>query len=556
MSQEHYLKAVEEMDRSLPELLDRQMNDASREDHGGIEEPELGIATLNEIDKLLSVYFCPDSKYYRNNVLKERVLAAVNFLVRIQHEDGTIDLHKCNYHDPTFAAFRVWTYAPWLRFLRKADLKNQEREILEKVECFLRRTIPALQSGGFHTPNHRWVCASALAELSCLFGDRRCREVAEEYLEEGIDCNEDGLFSEKSLGVYNFACGLAMLILAENLKKPELMDYVTKVLDFALCFLEADGTLLNTFSFRQDRGQRMPAFEYYYLFKRVSVMRNDGRYAEAADHIFRNNSLMSNSRFNPLSFFLFHPELKKEGVKRQPLATVYTRYFEKSGIVRMHDAPFSLTFAEGSNEFLVVVLDKIDLRFRYVTTFFGRGAFVGERMRRDGNSYTLEHKVAYGYRDLLPKEKRSEKIPWSETVSLRKWIKIQRSETLMTLILKPELNGGELRLTTQGCKDVLTVLEILFPKEGRLSFKGDTVRLEDDIYLLKEGRLEYSKGNVFFEIGPGCGAHSFVNLRRDKPGKKDRISVIMTFRTPFDHSLRFSYTDGTRALRKKLITGE
>ena len=552
MSKEHYLKSVEGMDQRVPDVLDSQINDSTQEDYGGFIKPGVGIAFPNPITSLLSVYFCPDSKYYCNDILRESLLNASKFLVKFQHKDGTTDGAESNYHSPPDTAFAVRSYAPWLEFLRKIHLKGQEKEILENLEYFLKRASIALQSGGFHTANHRWVNASALAKLGNLFNNEKCKKAAEEYLEEGIDCNEDGLFSEKSIGVYNPICGSAMLMLAEELKKPELMNYVVKVLEFALYFLEKDGTFLNTFSIRQDRGLRRPAFGYYYLFKRMSVLKNDGRYAQAADCIFENGS--KKYKFSPLSLFLFYPELKEEKIKRQALPRIYSKYFKKSGILRINNAPSSLTFTQGSDEFLVIVLDDIDIRFRYLIAFAGKGAFVGKKMENNKDSYTLQQKIECKYRELLPKEEREKNISWFDTIPLRKWIetKTQEIETSITLVPKNEFNGGKLHITTQGCKDVLTMLEIALPKEGEFSFDGRVTRLKDEVYLLKEGEFKYSKESIFFKIGPGFAVHTLVKFRGDKTIKKDKILVVMTFQTPFEHTLDFSYGDRAQILSKKI----
>lgn len=548
MSLEHYIQTVKAMDESILRVLAKQVEDPNRFDYGGIEKPHLGLADSEYgINNLLSVYFCPDSKFYLNRSLRERLIKALEYLVRIQHEDGTIDLYETNFYSPPDTSFRVWIYAPWVEYLRKIGI---EKDILFLLEHFLKKAIPALKSGGFHTPNHRWAQASALARLGTLFEDNECKLIAKEYLEEGIDCNKDGLFYERSLGVYNPICGIAMLWLAEDLEMPELIDYTERVLNFATYFLEPDGTFLNTFSLRQDRGIRMPAdVRYYYLFKKLGIIKENGIYLKASDIIFNGNLNRLGNGFNPLHLFLFYPEFKEESLERKPLPRSGVFYFEDSGIVRINSDKSSLTFTKDSDEFLTLVLDDIDIRFRYLTSFFGKGPFVGSSLEKEGSRYSLKQELLWGYTDLLPKEERGKEIRWDKmNHSLRRWIKIQEISTNITLIPE-DLNKAKLYIKTEGCKDVLTTLEVSLPKDGEVTFDGRVTRLKEDTYLLEEGRLRYQKENLFFELSPGFKSHKLAEYRGDRHIKsKDKIYVAITFRVPFEYNLNLSYGEVLSAI--------
>ncbi|MBC7321349.1 hypothetical protein H5T89_11985 [bacterium] len=541
MSIEQYIQTVKAMDNSISRVLAKQVEDPNRFDYGGIEKPHLGLADSEYgINDLLSVYFCPESRFYLNKELRERLIRTLEYLVRTQHEDGTIDLYETNFYSPPDTSFRVWLYAPWVEYLRKIGI---EKDILFLLEHFLKRAIPALKSGGFHTPNHRWVQASALARLGTLFNDKECKLIAQEYLEEGIDCNRDGLFYERSLGVYNPICGIAMLWLAEDLEKPELIDYTEKVLNLATHFLELDGTLLNTFSLRQDRGIRMPAdVRYYYLFKKMGILRENGTYLYASDVIFNGNINRLGKGFNPLHLFLFYPEFKDEVIERKPLPRYGIFHFEDSGIVRINSGKNSLTFTRDSDEFLTIVIDDIDIRFRYLTSFFGKGPFIGSSLEKEESGYSLKQKLIWGYVDLLPREERGKEIQWDKmNHSLRRWIKSQEISTDITLIPE-DLQKAKLCIKTEGCKGVLTTLEISLPKNGEITFDGRVTRLKEDTYLLEDGKVLYQKENSFFELSPGFKSHKLVEYRGDRSIKsKDKIYIAITFQVPFEHTLNLSY---------------
>ena len=82
----------------------------------------------------------------------------------------------------------------------EGGLTLQEQNILEKVEHIVRRGAYGILEGGFHTPNHRWAIASVLMACGRLFDCKEMEQAAFSYLNEGIDCNEDGEFAEKSAG--------------------------------------------------------------------------------------------------------------------------------------------------------------------------------------------------------------------------------------------------------------------------------------------------------------------------------------------------------------------
>ncbi|MDU5950744.1 MAG: hypothetical protein E6Z15_27235, partial [Paenibacillus macerans] len=63
-----------------------------------------------------------------------------------------------------------------------AAVYEQIRKAAADIRRFLERTIPVLQTGGCHTPNHRWVIASALGFMFKLTGRAKLKERAEQWL--------------------------------------------------------------------------------------------------------------------------------------------------------------------------------------------------------------------------------------------------------------------------------------------------------------------------------------------------------------------------------------
>ena len=84
---------------------------------------------------------------------------------------------------------------------------------------------------GFHTPNHRWVVCSALAQAMTLFPEVEAGAYLGRILAETVDINEDGEYTERSTGVYNAVCNRSLRFMADHLGRPDLLDPVRRNLE-------------------------------------------------------------------------------------------------------------------------------------------------------------------------------------------------------------------------------------------------------------------------------------------------------------------------------------
>ncbi|PWJ54987.1 hypothetical protein CLV98_1156 [Dyadobacter jejuensis] len=107
----------------------------------------------------------PESKYYKSKAVADELTEALNYLIKIQHSDGTLDLLSTNFHSTPDVGFMVTWLTPFYRMLKKAK-EPLHQASLTVLETFLLRCGEALTHGGIHTPNHRWVVSAALTELN------------------------------------------------------------------------------------------------------------------------------------------------------------------------------------------------------------------------------------------------------------------------------------------------------------------------------------------------------------------------------------------------------
>lgn len=121
------------------------------------------------------------------------------------------------------------------------------------LEGLLERTVPALVTGGVHTPNHRFEIGAALARLGTLLDDARCTDRAEQWLAEGVDLQGDGLFSERSPNYAVHVTIPCLHVLAAELERPELADAADRALAAEARLTDSSGLVETLGSRRQDR---------------------------------------------------------------------------------------------------------------------------------------------------------------------------------------------------------------------------------------------------------------------------------------------------------------
>lgn len=177
------------------------------------------------------------------------------------------------------------------------------------------------------------------------------KEVAQKYLGEGIDCNEDGEFTERSTGIYNVVYDNALIILAKEMGRWEYLDYVKKNLEMMLTFIEPDGTIYTGNSTRQDRGNKYYPDNYYHLYLYMAHKLNNGQFAFMANKIIeRNNSKTDVQSFaESLYLFMLNPELKDFAVAEKPIEDNFEKFYQSSGVVRVRRGDISFTISENSS---------------------------------------------------------------------------------------------------------------------------------------------------------------------------------------------------------------
>ena len=294
------------LDAQVESILSRQVLDRSLPDCGGfVDEGMAGGTGVGHVVPLSYAYLLGGSRHFRSSEVVERILLGAEFGRKARRASGRFDLIITNFDSAPDTGFLVQSMAPVVRAAREDGDDAGAGEIAEALGELIRTAAPGMASGGFHTPNHRWVLVAALSQARALFPDLDVMGTIEAYLAETIDINADGEYTERSTGVYNAVCNRSLRIAAEALDRPELLDPVRKNLDLSYHLLHADGTVVTSVSRRQDRGQRaipVGLVDSYYAMAR---MESNGFYAAVADWLFH---LQPGGLPWTLHPFLEHPE--------------------------------------------------------------------------------------------------------------------------------------------------------------------------------------------------------------------------------------------------------
>lgn len=284
--------------------------------------------------------------------LDEVIRRTLAFVLRRQRPDGRIDLNGM------FSANEVGFTMPGLAagYARLAP-RPEFADVCEGLRQYLLRGAAAVLEGSAHTANHRWAAACApLASVHRLWPDARYLARIEDYLADGLDCDEDGCWHIERSPNYSNVANQGLMILAEALDRPALYATIVRNLDFTLHMLQPNGEADSSFSHRQDRAEpgRLPAC--YGVVRRMAQWTGDGRLTTLAQMAWSRPE-GRRPELIPLAFQLDdHPEPLPEPAE---LPAKYERFFRPARLLRRRDAQTALTLsADAEDHFYSSVRDQ------------------------------------------------------------------------------------------------------------------------------------------------------------------------------------------------------
>lgn len=535
--------------QQIHEMQYWQIINPAHPDYGAIVYPEYGLADPKAAGKFIvgCIYLALIQPELEPALLERAVLAA-DYLLKAQRPSGLIDLLSVNYDSSPDTGFTVQELCAVFELERRFPERHPAWPLLlEKLERFVRRAVPGMLEGGFHTPNHRWVIVSALTQAKSLFPDLEVKTTVESYLAEGIDIDAEGVFLERSIGVYDAVNVRSLLFIAENWSFPEAWEAIERNLNFNLHLLHADGTAETGLSRRQDYGTREVALGLAACYLLSHHFRPNPLFVQVAQMLWE-KSVSPKAHLDWLVYAL----LKGGDPDPNPanLPEDFTRYFPLNGLWRVRRDLLSASFFRHTTRLLSLTYGQAELSSLKISqTYFGQfiGRFVSDSMALEDNrlrlrSEGLSNPRRPGYE--LPLGRPVPPEQWTEMLKERS---IRRLPPATSTLTVQEVEGGfQLRYQTlAGLAGVAAQLALDFPPGG-IWETADTRTMPGpgQVIFLKQGSGAMRYGNDVISIEPGAYAHGMWRMRDAEPAP-DHVRVLLTFLTPVDFTF---YIRGYRGL--------
>lgn len=536
-------KIAAAMDAVCEKMLIYQVTDKERPDYGGYFDDTYGFASPSHIGNAHFIQiagcccFCPESAYYDNAAVLERLMLAVAYQKKCQRPSGFIDIPFTNFDSPSDTGFAISILAMAAYMAQQAGTEAGKR-FDAAIKPYLLSSADAVAGGGFHTPNHRWVIASAMAQVMELYPEADYTEAIEAYLKEGIDINPDGFYSERSTGGYNAVVNRQLTYLAEAMCHPDIHDAVKANLDCMMRLVNSDWSVVTSVSLRQDKGTRITPAKGVDSFYYTAMRTGDPVLSRAAQKLlelcgYRNDYL--------LYLFARHPEWRDCTLPQGQDFEDYTAYMADSGIYRIRRGPLSVTVVNGLSGVLSLSYGKADLsELRLFSPYFAGAKFKGTHMQPidGGVRVTLQSEFLLpqlpGYWLPTGKPVDFNRLPFGNlddrTVN-------KRPEFIFYLDIVECPGGLDLHIRTDGGMECVPFLaEFLFVPGGQVETEDVSfTAVPDQTLLLKSGYMTYSAGGDAITIGPGCHAHrsNYNGLE----GTDGLFRVVLSDWSPVDRSV-------------------
>ena len=484
-----------------------------------------------------AVYCNAESRLYHDEKMLASMLGGLDYVRSQQHENGLFDYITCNFFSAPDTAFCIGIILHLAQYLKgKTELTHGEAVLLEKLDRIIHDGGRGLLEGGFHTPNHRWAIAALLATCGKMYGEDDLTNAAFQYLNEGIDCNEDGEYSEKSAGNYNGVNNQAMLLLAAALGDDSYEQHVIRNLRMMLSYWEPDDSIFTANSTRFDKDRLVYPDQYYWFYLYLGAKYRIPEFAAMANYTFeivREKNILSP---NCLIRYMLHPELIDFESDVCGTPTQYHAYYADSGIARVRKGNFTYTVMKDKSNFLWIHNGHIKLAVKIGGSFCEHRAFKAEKMWEEKGEFHLQQTMRGWYY-----------LPFPEKPATSDWWKMDNAsrpkkwgpDMDIHVIVRDTEAGIDVEIQTSGVKGAPWRVELAFSGIDRLENDHLVMPIHgDEVLVLKDGYFTAANADGAIQVGPCFGNHHFTEGKEDSEVKTPGCATIyLTDYTEFHHTI-------------------
>lgn len=471
---------------------------------------------------LVAAYLAPGSRHAGERRLADAAERYAEDLEALQSESGLF-LGGDNVESPPDSGFTVNDVGDVLALIARSGWRSDLSPLDARLRSIADRATPAMLAGGVHTPNHRWELSAALTRLYRVRPDERLLARVEEWLAEDIDIDGDGMYSERSANYAVHVSNPSLLVIADALGRPELLDVVERNLTATLGLVHDDGSVETVHSRRQDqKTTRFPLAPFALHYRRLAIERGRGDFAWAARRALAGGVAEPQTA---LAELLLHPALAQTLPAEEAPALPDRTTWGESGLVIDRTARRTLVVYGGSDyrvfrrvrsglannpTFLRMASGAVVLEgLRLSREFFGLGPFRADAIEPTADGFVLREELTPGYYQPMPVEHRRrdgryalvDEGRFAAAMAFdRRPVDVVAMRTRIDV--RPTDDGVELVIGTDGPPSGWA-LELAFREGG--TFEG-VEALGDDAVVPREGFGRYRIGDRAIEFGPGARA--------------------------------------------------
>lgn len=560
--EEHYQKMIRDTQDRVVKSLQIQILDRESPRYGGFADPT-GIVqakfSIYRVASMTAAYCNEDTIYYHNEKVLNSILLGLDYIRRVQHENGLFDYITCNFFSAPDTAFCIKKLLPVYRYLAgkagaakltagdsgleavgtigEDSLPRGEKEILDRVGTIVRSGARGMLEGGFHTPNHRWAIASLLMTCGRLFDDEEMEKAAFTYLNEGIDCNEDGEFAEKSAGNYNRVNNDAMIMLSEATGDAAYEQHAIRNLRMMLNYWEPDESVFTANSTRFDKDRLMYPKDYYMEYLNMGMKYNIPEFLQMCNYIFEMVDRKHITSPDFLIWFMLNPAYRSLEFEGSYVRPDFRSYYQESEIARGQQGRFTYTVMGGKSNFFYLHNGTMKLEMKVAGSFCEHRAFKSERMERlSEREYHLSQTMRGWY--YLPFAEKPETSDWWKMDNASRNKKTGPDMQIDVWVKEVE-NGVDVRVRTAGVEGAPWRIELAFSGVSLMTSEYVDMPLTgSEVIVMKKGYAEVGNGSDTLIVGPCFGEHHFTEGKEDSEAKTPGAATLyLTDYTAFDHTI-------------------